>query len=67
MKQIKKGPIKILFIEKDFTGRYWIIQEGATITSTVSLKEAVGLLKGETFDLIVSEPHNLFILNSLYK
>jgi|GEM_PF-3131087 hypothetical protein len=67
MRKIDQGTIKILLIEKDFNGRYWIIQERTTITSTVTLEEAVRLLKNETLDLIVSEPHHLFILNSLYQ
>ncbi|MFH0788594.1 MAG: hypothetical protein V2B13_13405 [Pseudomonadota bacterium] len=67
MRCIDQGTIKIFLIKDDFKGRYWIIQERSTITSTVSLEEAVRLLKSETFDLIVSEPHNLFILDSPYK
>ena len=63
----KSGPdnIKILLIEKDFSGSYWIFKEGSTITSKVSLEEAVELLKEERLDLIISEPHHLYILNHL--
>jgi hypothetical protein len=66
MKKNFPGEIKILLIENDLNGRYWIIKERATITSTVSLEESLRLLKQERFDLIVSEPHHLFILNSPY-
>ena len=67
MRRIDKGTIKILHLDREYQGLYWIIQERTTITSTVSLDEAVRLLKNEAFDLIVSEPHHLFILNSPYK
>ena len=67
MMDLNQKTIKILLIEKDYNGRYWVIQKRTNITSPVTLEEAIRLLKNETLDLIISEPHHLFILNSLYQ
>ena len=57
-------PIRILHIDGHYQGFYMIIQEGITIRSEIHLKAIVTLLKTEEFDLILSEPQNLFILDS---
>lgn len=51
----------------NFQGFYWIKQKNAIIKSFVSLFEVVQLLKNQSFDLIISEPHHLYILDSPYK
>jgi hypothetical protein len=55
--------IKILHIAPDFTVTYFICHSGSCSQFTVTIKEAVNLLKTEEFDLILSEPHNRAILN----
>ena len=64
-------PIKILYINSDFKVTYFIKKSGSIIRSSISLEQAVKLLKSEEFDLILSEPHNKAILkpqaNSLSK
>ena len=57
-----ENQIKILHIAPDYKIVYFIIRKGASIHSTVSLEQALGLLKKEEFDLIISEPHNKAIL-----
>ncbi len=56
--------IKILHIDEDYKITYFIFKSGASIKSTLSLEEAVSLLKTEKFDLILSEPHNKAALNT---
>jgi hypothetical protein len=58
-----KNPIKILHIYPDFKVTYFIIRDGSFIQSSVSLEDAISLLKNENFDLIISEPHKKAILN----
>jgi hypothetical protein len=58
-----KTPIKILHIDPDYKVIYFIIREGSFIQSLVPIEAAVTLLKKETFDLIISEPHNRALLN----
>ena len=58
-----KTPIKILHIDSDFKVTYFIKNAGTTIRSTISLEQAIQLLKTETFDLILSEPHHKAIMN----
>jgi len=67
MGRTDRGPIKILHITMDFQGIYWIRQKNAIIKSFVSLPVIVQLLKNQSFDLIISEPNNLYILDSPYK
>ena len=56
--------IKILHIDNQYEGFYMIIKEGVTIRSSLCLKEIIKLLKKEEFDLILSEPQNMAILNT---
>jgi len=67
MDRTDRGPIKILYINRDFQGFYWIKQKNGIIRSAVSLPGIIQLLKCQRFDLIISEAHNLYILNSPYK
>jgi hypothetical protein len=55
--------VKIMHIDSEYQPHYIIIQEEAFIHSRVSLDSAISLLKSEEFDLILSEPHSLAILN----
>lgn len=66
MERCEKGPIKIIHIDRDYLGLYWIILERGIIKSKVSLPGILNLLQKEKFDLIISEPHNLYILDSPY-
>jgi len=59
------GMVRILHIDEDYKITYLIFRLGASIKSTLSLEEAVSLLKTETFDLILSEPHDKAVLNTL--
>jgi DNA-binding NarL/FixJ family response regulator len=55
-------PIKIFHINPDFKVTYFIKKPGSIIRSSISLEQAVQLIKNEEFDLILSEPHNKAIL-----
>jgi hypothetical protein len=55
-------PKKILHIDPDYRITYFVIRHGTTIKSSLALPDAIQLLKKESFDLIVSEPHNWAIL-----
>ncbi|MBI5604905.1 MAG: hypothetical protein HY879_16320 [Deltaproteobacteria bacterium] len=55
-------PVTILHIDQDYQVSYWILRGKAKIVSSVSLKQAIDLLKTNEFDLIFSEPQNLAIL-----
>ena len=57
-------PMKILHIDRSYGVTYLIIQKGTCIRSTVSLERTLTLLKEEEFDLILSEPHELFIIKT---
>lgn len=59
-----ENQIKILHIDPDYKIVYFIIRQGASIHSTVTLEQALELLKNEEFDLILSEPHNKAIMKS---
>ena len=56
------GLIKILHIDPDYRITYFIYSSRLSIRTSVPLQSAIGLLKKEDFDLIVSEPHNKAIL-----
>jgi hypothetical protein len=56
--------VRVLHIDPDFQVTYFIFRPGASIQSSVPLQQAIDLLKTETFDLILSEPHNKAILKS---
>ena len=53
-----KQPIKILHVDLDWKVIYILVRPGALIKSGISLETALDLLKNETFDLIISEPHH---------
>ncbi len=59
-----KPPVKIMHIDPDFNATVFIFREGSSVRSSVSLQQALELLKSEEFDLILSEPHNKAILKS---
>ena len=67
MDRTDRGQIKILHINRDFQGFYWIKQKNKIIRSIVSLPGIIQLLKSQRFDLIISEAHNVYILDSPYK
>jgi hypothetical protein len=56
-------PIKILHIDPDYKVTYFVYRPGASIHSQLTLPQAIELLKTETFDLILSEPHNKAIMD----
>jgi hypothetical protein len=67
MDQPDKAPIKILHICPDLQGFYWIKKKSAVIRSVIALPEIIRLLKSQKFGLIISEAHNLYILDSPFK
>jgi hypothetical protein len=54
--------IKILHIDPSWKVIYILIREGALIKSAVSLEKALLLLAKQKFDLILSEPQNIAII-----
>jgi hypothetical protein len=56
--------VKILHIDPDFKVSYFIFRSAASIKSSVTLHQAIELLKTQDFDLILSEPHSKAILKS---
>lgn len=58
-----KKLIKILHIDPNWQVIYFVIRDGALIKSNVPLGKAVVMLKNEKFDLIISEPQKLAILD----
>lgn len=56
-------PVTILHIDREYQISYWIIRDKVKITSTVTLPQAIELLKSIEFNLILSEPHNMAILH----
>jgi hypothetical protein len=55
--------ISILYIDPDYEVFYWMVGKGRKIISKISLAQALDLLKSTRFDLIVSDPQNMAILN----
>ncbi len=55
--------IKIIHIDNNFEVIYIIIFDGTVIKSTVSLEKAIEMLKHDQFDLILSEPQQIAILD----
>ena len=55
--------IKILHINPSWQVIYIIIRDGALIKSKVPLEKAISMLKNEKFDLIVSEPQKIAIVD----
>ncbi len=60
-------PILILHIDQDYKINYWIIKDKVLNISRVTIPQTIQLLKAFEFDLIVSEPQKLAILNSSQK
>ncbi len=58
-----KKLIKILHINPSWQVIYIIIREGALIKSNLPLEDALLMLKNEKFDLIISEPQKIAILD----
>ena len=50
---------KIIHIDKDYKVNYLVILDGSIDRKTLSLETATSMLNRETFDLIISEPHNI--------
>ena len=59
--------IKILHIDSNWRVIYLLIRDGVIVKTLVSLETAILLLRNQDFDLIVSEPHNLAILDQQKK
>ncbi len=57
------NPIKILFIDPDYKVTFFLHGPGGSTHSSITLAQAVDLLKNEKIDLIISEPHHQAILN----
>ena len=55
--------IKILHINPNWQVIYIIIRDGALIKSNVPLEKAISMLKNEKFDLILSEPQKIAIVD----
>ena len=55
--------IKILHVDSSWKVLYILIHGGALVKTAVSLKTALQLLKKQKFDLILSEPQNIAILD----
>ena len=55
--------IKILHIDASWKVIYILIRGGALVKTAVSIKTALTLLKKQKFDLILSEPQNIAILD----
>ena len=60
-------PILILHIDQDYQINYWIIQDGVRTISRITIPQTLQLLNTFEFDLIISEPQKLAILNSSLK
>jgi hypothetical protein len=55
--------IKILHIDPKWKVIYVLIRGGALIKTVVSIKTALSLMANHKFDLILSEPQNIAILD----
>ena len=58
-----KKLIKVLHIDPSWKVMYFLIRGGVQIKSKVSLETALSLLSKQKFDLILTEPLNMAILN----
>lgn len=58
-----KKLIKILHIDPSWQVIYILIRDGALIKSNIPLEKALVMLKNEKFDLIISEPQKMAILD----
>jgi hypothetical protein len=56
--------IKILHIDPDWKVIYVLIRGGALVKTVVSIKTALSLLTNHKFDLILSEPQNIAIMDT---
>lgn len=55
--------IKILHIDPDYQATFFCGNPGSFRFYSITIGQAIHLLKGEDFDLILSEPHNRAYLN----
>ena len=55
--------IKILHIDPNWKVIYVLIRGGALVKTVVSMKTALSLLANHKFDLILSEPQNIAIMD----
>jgi hypothetical protein len=55
--------LKILHINPSWEVVYILIGDGIFVKSNVPLEEAIPMLKNDNFDLILSEPQNIAILD----
>jgi hypothetical protein len=53
----------IFYLDQDYQVTYWIIREDVNISSQVTIPQAIQLLKNFKFDLIISDPQKIAILN----
>jgi hypothetical protein len=53
----------IFYLDQDYKVTYWIIRENVKISSQITIPQAIQLLKNYEFDLIISDPQKLAILN----
>jgi hypothetical protein len=55
--------LKILHVNPSWEVVYILIGDGIFVKSNVPLEEAIPMLKNDNFDLILSEPQNIAILD----
>ncbi len=56
-------PRRILYIDPSWKAMLILIRKGIMIKSIISLKTALSLLKKQNFDLLLTDPLNMSILN----
>jgi hypothetical protein len=57
-------PLLILYIDQHYHITYWIIRDEVKFFSSITIPQAIQLLKNIEFDLIISDPQNIAILKS---
>jgi hypothetical protein len=55
--------IKILHVDSNWQVIYILIRDGILIKSIVPLEKAISMLQDEKFDLIISEPQKIALLD----
>ena len=55
--------VKVLFIDPDYQVTFFLYRPGLSTHSSITMAQAVNLLKAKKIDLILSEPHHQAILN----
>lgn len=56
-------PRRILYIDPSWKAMYILIREGVMIKSMISLKTTLSLLRKQNFDLLLTDPLNMNVLN----